>query len=76
MVMPCCLMAPVGPCRRATHVKKGVPPSMLRSLVRPGACRKASTSLCVLNCGMRVSSLVLTSTVRDREGSTCRHNTA
>lgn len=47
---------------------------MVRSLVSPGACRKASTSEGVLNWGMRVSSFVLTSTVRDRVGSTC--NTA
>jgi hypothetical protein len=53
-----------------THVKNGAPPSMRASLATAAAARCISTSAGVANCGMRVSSLVLTRTVRDSEGST------
>jgi hypothetical protein len=53
------------------HVKKGEPPSMEGSSWRPGGCRNSSTSCPRANCGMRVSSLVLTTTVRCRLGSVC-----
>lgn len=56
----------------SAHVKKGEPPSICTSLASPGARRKASTSDGVENCGSLVSNLVLTSTVRDRVGSTWR----
>eukprot|EP00882_Tetradesmus_deserticola_P033632 GHRQ01038436.1.p1 GENE.GHRQ01038436.1~~GHRQ01038436.1.p1 ORF type:complete len:125 (+),score=7.37 GHRQ01038436.1:300-674(+) len=53
------------------HVKNGDPPSICTSFASPGARRNASTSEGVENCGSLVSNLVLTSTVRDRVGSTC-----
>lgn len=53
------------------HVKNGDPPSICTSMAKPGAFKNASTSDGVLNWGSRVSNLVLTSTVRERVGSTC-----
>lgn len=58
---------------RTAYVKKGEPPSICTSFASPGALRNASTSDGVLNWGKRVSNFVLTRTVRDRVGSTCRH---
>ncbi len=55
-----------------TRVKKGEPPSMVGSSWRPGGCRNSSTSCPRANCGMRVSSLVDTITVRASVGSVCR----
>ncbi len=52
-------------------MKKGEPPSMEGSSWRPGGCRNRSTSWPRANCGMRVSSLVLTITVRASVGSVC-----
>lgn len=52
------------------HVKNGEPPSMDESSATPDAARCVSTSAGVANCGILVSSLVLTRTVRDRVGST------
>ncbi len=52
-------------------MKKGEPPSMEGSSWRPGGCRNRSTSWPRANCGMRVSSLVLTITVRSSVGSVC-----
>ena len=55
-----------------TDVKKGLPPSMLAlASCAAAGCRKASASLPVANCGMRVSNLVLTTTDRESVGSTC-----
>lgn len=53
-------------------MKKGEPPSIEGSSWRPGGCRNSSTSWPRANCGMRVSSFVLTITVRDSVGSVCR----
>ena len=53
-----------------TEVKKGVSPSILAPLSCAGAgCTKASASADVANCGIRVSNLVETTTVRDKVGS-------
>jgi len=65
---------------QAVHVAAGMSHDTLyghngkQKGLSPGAFRKASTSDGVLNCGMRVSSLVLTSTVRDNVGSICTSN--
>jgi len=54
-----------------TLVKNGLPPSMLTPCMSDGCgCRKASTSLAVENCGILVSNLVDTRTVRASVGST------
>jgi hypothetical protein len=69
------LEAPTRP--EGTEVKKGAPPSMEEPPASCAAdgCRNASASAAVANCGMRVSNLVDTSTVRDSVGSTCSHST-
>mmetsp|Transcript_10581 Transcript_10581/g.29131 ORF Transcript_10581/g.29131 Transcript_10581/m.29131 type:complete len:353 (+) Transcript_10581:889-1947(+) len=53
-----------------TDEKKGEPPSIVGSSSRDGGLRNISTSWGLANCGMRVSSLVETTTVLRRVGST------
>lgn len=57
-----------------TDVKNGEAPSIWAPpSCEDDGCRKASASAAVANCGMRVSNLVDTTTVRDSVGSTCVH---